>query len=226
MREEDNSPGVTDTSRELPVFALPEFVLFPHTLVPFHVFEPRFCTMLDAALSGRRLVVVAGLKPGWELSDAAHAPVHQIAGLGRILSDRRFGDGRYNIFVHCLARVRIVRTHALDPFQVVDVEHVEDRVERGPRVQQAMDRVVARATSLVRELGPDGAALGKILGSTDDPGVLSNRLAAVLVTEPTERQRLLELVSPRLRCEAVAEQLAHRLLEGDPDHEDEARWVN
>jgi Lon protease-like protein len=171
-------------------------------------------------------MVVAGLKPGWELSDEAHAPVHEFGGLGRVLSDRRFTDGRYNIFVHCIARVRILRTHALDPFQIVDVEHVEDRVERGPRVTTAMDQVVGRATSLVRQLGPDGAALGKVLGSSDDPTVLSNRLAAVLAEDPLERQRMLEMTSAHLRLEALAERLAHRLLEGEPDAAVAAGWVN
>ena len=56
----------TEAFEALPLLPLPEYTLFPHTLVPFHIFEPRYLKMLDACLAGRRLLVVAGLKPGWE----------------------------------------------------------------------------------------------------------------------------------------------------------------
>lgn len=234
----------TDTSRELPVFALPEYALFPHTLVPFHVFEERYCGMLESCLAERRLLVVAGLKPGWERAarwgaegsataqapalasahEPIHEPIYEIGGLGRVLSDRRFPDGRYNVFVHCIARVRVVRTHRVAPYQVVDVERLPDLDERPD--EALWQRVLALATGLVRAMGPSGTALGKMLGSSDDAAVLTNRLASVLLTEPPARQALLETLSPARRAEVLARRLAAELMEHAEVDPAGPAWLN
>ena len=50
----------------VPVFPLPDLVLFPHVILPLHVFELRYRTMVRDALSGERVIALALLKPGWE----------------------------------------------------------------------------------------------------------------------------------------------------------------
>ncbi len=209
-------PGVTDTTHQLPVFALPEFTLFKGTLVPFHIFEPRYCEMIERCLGDRRLLVVTGLQPGWEaLPDDNDAPVFDVGGLGRIVSDRRFPDGRWNIFVHCIERVEIThRLAAADHLvPLVDVAIVGDLLSgSGLRLAAAADRMCTLGRSLALELGAEGAALGKVLGSTDDPGLLSNRLASLIVRHPRERQSLLEERSALDRCQRLADVFAAELM--------------
>ncbi|MCB9730468.1 MAG: LON peptidase substrate-binding domain-containing protein [Deltaproteobacteria bacterium] len=212
----------------LPLFALPEYTLFPHTLVPFHVFEPRYVSMIDHCLADRRLLVVAGLEPGWERWRDGEAPTFTIGGLGRIVSDRRLGDTRTNIFVHCIARVRIVREYQREPFRVVDARELHDdrAIDRPETVRAAADRVLGLVASLARELGSEGAALGKVLSSSDDPVVLSHRLASVVVDDPAERQQLLETTRPVLRCERLAEHVVRHLIERVPAPREGAGWIN
>jgi Lon protease-like protein len=226
-------PGVTDTTHQLPVFALPEFTLFKGTLVPFHIFEPGYCEMIERCLADRRLLVVAGLQPGWEAyepQDEAVAPVYDIGGLGRVVSDRRFPDGRWNIFVHCIERVCITDRMAAKPgwtHPVVDVSIIADVFEAdgGARLAIAGHRMQTLARSLALELGPEGAALSKVLGSTDDPGVLSNRLASLIVRHPDERQQLLEELSPLRRCAQLAEIFGVELM-GIEEPTTASGWVN
>jgi Lon protease-like protein len=212
----------------LPLFALPEYTLFPHTLVPFHVFEPRYVSMIDHCLADRRLLVVCGLEPGWESLGDTSAPTFRVGGLGRIVSDRRLGETRTNIFVHCTARVRITRVGAFEPFRVVDVRELHDDLtaDRPEQVRAAADRVLGLVASLARELGAEGAALGKVLSSSDDPVVLSHRLASVVVDDPAERQELLETTRPVLRCERLAEHVMRHLIERTPGPQDGAGWIN
>ncbi|MEZ4266670.1 MAG: LON peptidase substrate-binding domain-containing protein [Myxococcota bacterium] len=212
----------------LPLFALPEYTLFPHTLVPFHVFEPRYVSMIDHCLADRRLLVVAGLQPGWESLDDEDAPTFAVGGLGRIISDRRLGDSRTNIFVHCTARVRLTRLVQRRPFPIVDALEVHDDVDvEGPEsLRAAADRVLGLVASLARELGGEGAALGKVLSSSDDPVVLSHRLASVVVDDPAERQRLLETTRSVVRCERLAEHVVRHLIERTPAPQDGAGWIN
>ena len=81
----------------MPLFALPSYVLFPHTLVPFHVFERCYLQLIDASLAGDRLLVVSGIPT---MDDGGYGTPFRVAGLGRVVSDRRYRDGRIDIFVH------------------------------------------------------------------------------------------------------------------------------
>ena len=50
----------------VPVFALPNVVLFPKTYLPLHIFEPRYREMVDDAVMGGQCIGMALLKEGWE----------------------------------------------------------------------------------------------------------------------------------------------------------------
>ena len=51
---------------ELPIFPLPNVVLFPAALLPLHIFEPRYRAMVADALEGDRQIGMVMLRPGWE----------------------------------------------------------------------------------------------------------------------------------------------------------------
>lgn len=219
---------VDDSWSAVPLFPLPDYVLFPHTLVPFHVFEPRYVNMLDDCLAGSRLVVIVGLQPGWELTPESNADIYQVGGIGRIVSDRRLRNGRTNIFVHCIERVQIVRRVEGDSYATVDVQPLLDRPPGSEEValSQARDRLVSLGANLARELGPDGGALSKVLGSTGDPSVLTHRLASMIVPKPDERQDLLEQRSPLVRCHRLADHLTQTLMERLPSPGEPTEWIN
>jgi len=200
----------------LPLFPLPRYTLFPNTLVPFHVYDRRDRRMIADCLSGGRMLVVAGLAPGWEQAPPdVPPPVVGVGGLGRVLSDRRYPDGRFDLFVHGLARVRIVRALRHAPWTVVEVEPWPDRAERP--VAGALQRLAAVAGQLADALGEDGQPVREVLRQSGDPGVLSNRLAAVLVDDFAARQRLLETRCPVARCEALVAWLGERLVQSTWD---------
>ena len=48
----------------IPVFPLPEVVFFPGTVLPLHVFEPRYRRMVADCLAGDGRLAVAMLRPG------------------------------------------------------------------------------------------------------------------------------------------------------------------
>ena len=219
---------VEESWSAVPLFPLPDYVLFPHTLVPFHVFDPRYVNMLDDCLAGNRLVVVVGMQPGWELDPEARADTYQIGGIGRIVSDRRLRNGRTNIFVHCIERIQIVHRYEGDAYTTVDVQPLPDRPTGSDEaaLSEARDRLVSLGANLARELGPDGGALSKVLGSTGDPTILTHRLAAMVVPEPGERQALLESRSPLVRCHRLADQLTQMLMDRLPANGEPSEWIN
>lgn len=210
----EERPNLGDMTHGLPLFPLPRYTLFPNTLVPFHVYEPRYRRMLGDCLTGRRLLVVAGLAPGWEHAPVGAAPeTLSVAGLGRVLSDRRYPDGRFDLFVHGIARVRVVNTVRFDPWTVVDVEPLADRL--AGTLDGALPRLASVASRLAAALGDDGDGVRELLSSSSDPAVLSNRLAALLVDDYAERQRLLETRCPAARCDRLVSWLGEMVLRAD-----------
>ena len=50
----------------IPIFPLPNAVLFPNVFLPLHIFEPRYREMVADALQGDRIIGMVLLRPGWE----------------------------------------------------------------------------------------------------------------------------------------------------------------
>ncbi|HXX93988.1 MAG TPA: LON peptidase substrate-binding domain-containing protein, partial [Planctomycetota bacterium] len=76
-------------SGRLPLFPLPNVVLFPHAFLPLHIFEPRYRSMTRGALEGERLIGMALLKPGWEGDYYGNPDVHEVIGVGKIIEEER-----------------------------------------------------------------------------------------------------------------------------------------
>ena len=91
------------------LFPLPNVVLFPHVLQPLHIFEPRYRQMTADALDDDRLIALAQLRPGWEANYACSPAIYPVACLGKIVAHQKLEDGRYNILLQGLSRIRIVR---------------------------------------------------------------------------------------------------------------------
>src|SRR5213078_2405108 len=81
----------------VPVFPLPNVILFPGMFLPLHIFEPRYREMTADAIRGERLIAMALLKPGWENHYEGRPPIHPIMGMGKIVEQEALKDGRYNL---------------------------------------------------------------------------------------------------------------------------------
>ena len=49
----------------IPLFPLPNVVLFPNVFLPLHIFELRFREMVTDALHSARIIGMVLLRPGW-----------------------------------------------------------------------------------------------------------------------------------------------------------------
>ncbi len=90
------------------LFPLPNLVLFPQALQPLHIFEPRYREMTADALAGDRQIALVLLQPGWEKTYEKMPLIHTVACLGRIVADHLLEDGRSNLLLRGISRVRIL----------------------------------------------------------------------------------------------------------------------
>lgn len=207
--------------QSVPLFALPSYVLFPHTLVPFHVFEHSYLRTVEACLSGERLLVVAGVP---EEGEGEPGLPYRVAGLGRVVSDRRYRDGRIDVFVHGLTRVAIERYAQDQAVSLVDVSVIQEPSRDDLDIIHR--RIVDLATSLARLQGSNGGALGKVLSTRADLGVLCDRLAALLVDDMSLRQYILEQADPAVRALALEHLMVESLMRDEPDKPVGSGWLN
>ena len=59
----------------LPIFPLPNVVLFPNVFLPLHIFEPRYRQMVAESLAGDRIIGMVLLQPGYEINYDGRPPV-------------------------------------------------------------------------------------------------------------------------------------------------------
>src|SRR5512140_3431994 len=99
--------------REVPVMTLPNATLFPQSLLPLYIFEPRYRQMLADALHSTRMFTVAMQRPG--VSRETPLPV---AGLGYIRVSVGHRDGTSHLVLQGLLRVELGETLRYKPYRI------------------------------------------------------------------------------------------------------------
>jgi len=186
------------SERRIPLFPLPGVVLLPGTLLPLHIFEPRYRAMVAEALEADRLIGMALLKPGWETA-AEPPPIHPVGGAGEIVESEDLPDGRYNILLQGRFRYRVLEEAPANPYRTARVQELPLRAF-GSREER--DRTVASSVALFAEVAkslelpplPGGALSGERLAS---------EIALRLRYGPPELQSLLEMDSLPARYETL-----------------------
>src|SRR5947199_2955847 len=119
---------LTEPSRSLsavPLFPLPNVVLFPRAVLPLHIFEERYKQMTHDALRGKRQIAMALLRPGWEKNYYGAPAVEPVVCVGTILSHERLPDGKYNFLLQGTHRARVVSELPRDDDRLYRVAEVE-----------------------------------------------------------------------------------------------------
>ena len=92
----------------VPLFPLPDVVLFPRAILPLHIFESRHPVMMDDALAGDQQIAMArGSAPGWQTVYRGCPAIHPIVCVGRIVRHEKLEDGRFNLLLEGQTRARI-----------------------------------------------------------------------------------------------------------------------
>ncbi len=188
------------TTRTIPLFPLPGGILFPGTLVPLHIFEPRYIEMVSDALAGDRLIGLAMLKPGVDV-DQGDSPIFQVGGAGEIVESEELDDGRYNILVEGRFRYRVLEEKARGSYRTARVAELETAPFASPEEEARVAGLTGKIFEAVRprvELPP----------LPEEPAPLSpERLAAEIALRlryrPEELQSLLEVSSLPARYAAL-----------------------
>lgn len=184
--------------RELPLFPLPEVVLFPNHPLPLHIFEYRYRIMMNTILeSDRRFGVI--------LRDPETQGVARIGCCAEVLQVQRLPDDRMNIWTLGQQRFRILEFTRFKPYHVGLVEWVEDEPTQQDLKTLAGDveNLLQDVVHLFSKLSGRETELPESLPTL--PLELSYWVARHLYGGYIEQQNLLEMQDTALRLERELE---------------------
>jgi Lon protease-like protein len=186
----------------IPLFPLPNVVLFPNVFLPLHIFEPRYRTMVTEALEGDRIIGMVLLKPGYESDYEGRPPVYDIGCAGVITHSEPLPDGRFNIVLRGLEKFRIAAEDRSRPYRLAQVDALPEDVPEPHRalLHRQRQRLEAVLAAAIERSGADP----KFPPAVPDDDLV-NALAQYMELEPLERQALLEREGVLARCRGLIE---------------------
>ena len=218
----------------VPVFPLPEIVLFPTISVPLHIFELRYRTMIRDALSRGRMLALAVLAPGYEIDYHGSPQYHELGCLGRIESIEWLPNDRYDLTIRGLTRVRFGAVEREFPYRAARVELLpqDPYTEDDPLVLMEKHALLALHGQLARLAARQGGEPARVAVPPVDPGDsyehVVNSLSLVCGRNAAERLELLAVDSLVDRGRLVREALEELLGAGDdwPRHDTSGGQAN
>lgn len=207
--EERVRDALAGFSGRLPLFPLPRVVQFPMTVLPLHIFEPRYRAMTKFAVDGEKLIGMALLEPGYEADYYGRPAIHGTVCLGRLIHVEEKEDGTYDILLEGLARAKVLEEEPGGEFRAARVEVLQD-VRLGPDDEGLWRQ---RLDMLMVQLAPEIATpirktLGTLMQSHLPMGTLLDLLAHAIPAPAEDRQRVLAATDVQERAKLVLELLS------------------
>ena len=200
----DNNFYLRDFANQCRLFPLPNLVLFPHALLPLHIFEPRYRQLTEDALATDGLVTMVQVAPAptgslWP----EPVPIMGVGCLGRIVQHERLADGRFNFLLLGCKRVRLVseqpsmKLYRIAAAEILDDQESDQPAE--PRHRQLLD-LFRKVFEIRHDFNDD---LAKRLNSAISLGALSDIIAHALGLPPGIKQELLSETRVDRRVETL-----------------------
>ena len=192
------------------LFPLPGVVLFPHAVLPLHIFEPRYRQMTEDALASDRLITIVQIRPPDEWKSPELPALEEFGCLGRIFKHERLADGRFNFLLLGRKRVRLTREVPSGKlYRMSEVRVVEDILQVEVDLLPAIDhdRLRSELIAIFRDRYKDGLDPDlDALFETELPlGVLTDIVAQTMglpasmkqgfLAEPRVARRSIELLA-------------------------------
>jgi Lon protease-like protein len=188
----------------IPIFPLPNVVLFPNVFLPLRIFEPRYRAMLADALAGDRIIGMTLLQPGYETNYHGRPPVYPVGCAGVITHSEPMPDGRSNVVLRGIEKFRIVDEDSSREYRVARVEPLPEIPNDAERqiLKQRRHRLEALLVAAIERGGADP----RFPSAVPDEDLV-NALSQYMGLDPVERQALLERDGIVARCDGLIELL-------------------
>jgi len=197
---------------EIPIFPLPNVVLFPGVILPLHIFEDRYRNMVSDVLAHDEIIGMVLLRNGWQDHFGDNPPVYDIGCSGIVTHSECLPDGRYNIVLRGLEKFRILGEDQSHSYRIAHVERIVEEEtsilrNRLPTERHHLEQLLERQLTMTGKESKVPRAM------TD--GNLVNTLAQYLDFDPVEKQALLQREGLVARSRSLIELMEMKMLLAD-----------
>jgi Lon protease-like protein len=191
----------------IPIFPLPNVVLFPGVFLPLHIFEERYRAMTRDALVGDRIIGMALLQPDYEREYEGRPAIYRIGCAGLITHSESLPDGRFNIVLRGLDKFEVIEELPGGAYRRAHVATLAEPIDRRDvsALRVARPKLESLVASALR------ASEIQVPADMEDQDFL-HALCQYLNFSPGERQALLQEAGPVNRCGALIELLEMQVL--------------
>jgi ATP-dependent Lon protease len=217
----DNDTRVTSTAgersytvpAEVPVLPLRDTVLFPHSFMPLAVARESSVRLIDDAIAGGKLIGVFAQKdPAHE--EPGQSDLYEVGTLTHIHKMFKLPDGSLRLIVQGLARIKLTRLAATQPYLRAEVRELQDeqRDEDAIAVDALLRNIRATFQQVVQLSPVMSDDLTTLAANIQEPARLADFVASSLSTISTPiKQELLDTADVRLRMDQLNRVLAKEL---------------
>lgn len=190
---------MADLPTIIPLFPLPNLVLFPGVSVPLHIFEPRYREMVAEVAPTHGTIGMILLKGDWERDYYAYPDVFSVGCAGRIGGLVKLPDGRYNMVLEGFSEFRVIREIRGRSYRQVELEWIPTPPSALRLDQEMMDGLREMLVSYVGDVAAR-AWQSLVVQRRLTGAQLVNFICFHLDITPLEKQTLLEAGADRLNC--------------------------
>jgi ATP-dependent Lon protease len=190
--------------KRVPMMPVRDMVIFPEMMHPFIVGREASVRALEDALAGDKRIFLVTQHDA-SVDDPKPEEIYQVGTLANIVQSVKLPDGNIKVLVEGTERAKIVQVTSDDGFFRASLKLVPPKAEPGPQTQQASERVTGlfeQYVKLSQSLNYDTMIAAV---RVDDPGKLSDAIAANLQIPVEEKQELLEIFEPVERLNRIAD---------------------
>jgi uncharacterized protein len=191
----------------VPLFPLPNVVLFPRAVLPLHIFEDRYKAMTADVLAGNRLIAMALLRPGWE-KDYYQAPaIEQVVCVGEILSWEQLPDGKYNFLLQGRTRARVISESKWKGYRVGELTALAESPTLEIDLEQQRSRLIDLFSAAPFGALPIARQFRELLNGPIPTEAIADLAAFNLLEDIPMKQKLLEDMDIPHRIGRIVEEL-------------------
>jgi len=192
--------------KEIPIFPISNFIVFPKTSVPLNIFEPRYIEMINDSMKSNKLIGMIQPKKSKNIIPE----LHQIGCLGKITSFKETDDGRYLIDLTGIIRFKVLKEiNQNKPYRKCEVDYdkfLDDLNEKKENINFSDLELIFKDLKILFE------KKGYIINwKALEKQSLFETINALAMASPfslEEKQILLETVNLDLRKNKIAEILS------------------
>lgn len=179
-------------SKEIPIIALRNTVLFPNVVLPITVAREKSLKAIEFAVKNNGMIGVVAQKES-KNEDPGFNEIHQIGTIAKIVKQLKMPDGNTTLFIMGKMRFKVEKEIQDDPFLKAKVSYLNDEFPKEDKEFNAMVGTVKDMAEKIISLSPNmPTETGMILKNIENYSFLIHFIASNLETTLQLKQQLLE----------------------------------